>query len=199
LCGIYQNSIINGLGLLFTAVIQTGEGKLDLYHAIIVMYIIFFLNVVFWFGMYLHLFNHHSQELTGKWVGERRFIWDVKSKQTQLQMTLYLLVHASGIIVYFVWFLYIAIDGSKFGSKSSCNHQVYFVLFFASVRATVTWLRVMMIVFFAIKIPVGLFLLSLLIFAHTWADALINARKNVFDRRIPDNKLWLVRYVIGIP
>ncbi len=51
--GIYKNSVINGLGILFTAVIQTVQGKLDLYHAIVVMYILFFFNIVFLFGMYL--------------------------------------------------------------------------------------------------------------------------------------------------
>jgi hypothetical protein len=51
--GIHKNNVINCLGILFTAVVQTLQGTLDLYHAIVVMYILFFFNVVFVFGMYL--------------------------------------------------------------------------------------------------------------------------------------------------
>jgi hypothetical protein len=49
--GIYKNSVINGLGLIITAVIQTIEKQLDLYHAMFVMQIIFSLNFVYGYGM----------------------------------------------------------------------------------------------------------------------------------------------------
>jgi hypothetical protein len=49
--GIYKNSVINGLGLVITAVVQTMERQLDLYHAIFVMQIIFSLNFVYDYGM----------------------------------------------------------------------------------------------------------------------------------------------------
>jgi hypothetical protein len=153
LCGIYKNSVINGLGLLFTAIIQTVQGKLDLYHAIVVTHILFFFDFIFPCGMYLRPFNHHSQELTGKKAAERRFIW---SRRTNFQMFIYLLMHAFGVIVIFIWILYSAIDGSKFGSQPSCNDRVKIVFFFVPVKATVTWLRVMMIVFFAVTIPLSL-------------------------------------------
>ncbi len=48
---IYKNSVINGLSLVITAVIQTMEKKLDLYHAIFVMQIMFSLNIVYAYGM----------------------------------------------------------------------------------------------------------------------------------------------------
>ena len=48
---LYKNSVINGLSLVITAVIQTIEQQLDLYHAIFVMQIIFSLNFVFGYGM----------------------------------------------------------------------------------------------------------------------------------------------------
>jgi len=50
--GIYKNSVINGLSLVITAVIQTMEEQLDLYHAIFVMQIIFSLNFVYAYGMF---------------------------------------------------------------------------------------------------------------------------------------------------
>jgi hypothetical protein len=49
--GIYKNSVINGLSLVITAVVQTIEKELDLYHAIFVMQIIFSLNFVYAYGM----------------------------------------------------------------------------------------------------------------------------------------------------
>lgn len=76
------------------------------------MYMLFFfqyrLSVRY---VFLRPFNLHSQELTVKRVGERKFVW---SNQTNFQMFIYLLMHAFGVIVFFIWFLYAAIDGSKF-------------------------------------------------------------------------------------
>ncbi len=170
------------------------QGKLDLYHALVVTYIVFFFGTIFLFGMDLHPFNHHSQELTGKWVGERRFVW---SSRTNFEMFIYLLMDAFGVIVFFFWFLYLAIDIRTFGSQPSCNDLVNFVLFFATVRATVTWLRVMTIVFLAVTTPLCLFLLGFLIIAPSeWTQACTNALQKVYDR-IP--RLGVVRYVIGIP
>ena len=42
---LYKNSVYYGLALVFTAVIQTGQGKMDLYHALFVMQIIFSLII----------------------------------------------------------------------------------------------------------------------------------------------------------
>jgi len=194
LSGIYKNSVINGLGILFTAVIQTLQGKLDLYHAIVVMYILFFFNIVFLFGMYLRPFKHHSQELTGKRVGERKFVW---CSQIDFQMFIYLLMHTFGVIVFFIWFLYVAIDGTRFGSQPSCNHLVNFVVFFSDVRATVTWFRVIMILFFAGAIPLFLFFLSFLIFAPA---EFMRRRTKALDGLFENHpRLEWVRYVIGIP
>jgi len=49
---LYKNSVYYGLALVFTAVIQTGQGKMDLYHALFVMQIIFSLNWVYSYGMF---------------------------------------------------------------------------------------------------------------------------------------------------
>jgi hypothetical protein len=48
-------------------------------------------------------------------------------------------------VVFTVWLLYVWIKGSNFGSQPKCNRLVKYVLFFADVRATVTWLRVLFI------------------------------------------------------
>lgn len=142
----------------------------------------------------LRSFNHNSQKLMGKRVGERRFVW---SSQTNFQMFIYLLMHAFGSIIFFVWLLFAEIDGSKFGSQSSCNHFVIVVLLYANIRATVTWFRVVMIVCFAGGIPFLLSLLGFLILAPArWTEVCTNALQKVFYRY---PRLRLARYVIGIP
>ena len=158
------------------------------------MYILFFFNIAFLFGMYLRLFIYHSQELNGKRVGQRRFVWD---SQNNFQIFIYLLMHAFGVIMFFIWFLYAAINGNNFGSQPSCNHFINFVLFFASIRATVTWFRVLMIIFFSGAIPIFLLLLFFLILAPAkWTKACTDALDELFDK---NPRLGVVRYVIGIP
>ena len=48
--GLYENTIFLGLGLVISAVIQTIQGQLDLYHAIFVMQIICSLDFVYVYG-----------------------------------------------------------------------------------------------------------------------------------------------------
>jgi hypothetical protein len=158
------------------------------------MYILFILNFVLVFGMYLRPFNHHSQELTGKRVGERKFVW---SGQTNFQMFIYLLMHTFSVIVFFIWFLYAQIDGGKFGSQPSCNHLVIFVYSFINFRATATWFRVILVVTFAVVIPFFLLLLGFLLFGPArLKQACTNALHKQFDKY---PWLRLARYVIGIP
>jgi hypothetical protein len=93
--------------------------------------------------------------------------------------------------------LYAALDGNNFGSQPSCNHLVNFVVYFSNIRATVTWFRVLMIVFFSGAIPLFVLLLGFLILApRSWTEKCTNKLQNVFDR---NPRLGLVRYVIGIP
>jgi hypothetical protein len=144
--------------------------------------------------MYLDPFNHHSQEFTGKRVGERKFVW---SSQDDFQIFIYLLLHAFGVTVFFIWFLYVAINGNNFGSQPSCNHLVDFVLFFSHIRATVTWFRILMIVFFSGAIPLFMLILFFLILAPVaWTKACTDRLQKLFDS---NPRLWLIRYVIGIP
>ena len=48
--GLYKNSVLYGLALVMTAVIQALQTQLDLYHAIFVMQIIFSLDFVYAYG-----------------------------------------------------------------------------------------------------------------------------------------------------
>jgi hypothetical protein len=108
------------------------------------------------------------------------------------------MMHVFGVIVFLIWFLYVMIDGKKFGSQPSCNHLVNFVLFFSDVRATATWFKVMMIVFFVgAIIPFFVLVLGFLILApDRWTQRCADALDNIYKR---NPWLLVVRYVIGIP
>ena len=142
--GLYKNSVINGLSLVITAVIQTMQKQLDLYHAIFVMQIIFSLNFVYAYGILCFCSSINFETLTRRWdgVGQRRFI---RSGENDFRMKIFIGFQTLTTVVFTVWLLYVWIKGSSFGSQPTCNHLVKYVLFFADVRATVTWLRVLFI------------------------------------------------------
>lgn len=122
--GLYENAVFYGLALVLTAVIQTLQHQLDLYHAIFVMQIIFSLDFVYAYGM-------------------RRFF---QSSRNPLRATLVIAVQMFSTAVFTVWLLCVWAQNSHFGSQPDCNHLVKFVFFFASVHATAAWLRTLFIV-----------------------------------------------------
>jgi len=151
------------------------QGKLDLYHALLVMCIMTSFNAAFLFGV-------------------REFVWN---SHDDFPIFIFLLAHAFGVTVFVFWLLYVAINGSKFGSYPSCNDYVNFVVFFSNIRATVTWFRVAMIVFYAIAIPFKMLHLGFLILAPPrWKERCKKALKKLFAR---NHRLRVIRYVIGIP
>jgi hypothetical protein len=121
--GLYENAVFLGLGLVITAVIQTIQGQLDLYHAIFVMQIIFSLDFVYAYGM-------------------RRF----SRSRNALRAVILVSIQMFSTAVFTIWLLYVWAQNSRFGSQPDCNHVVKYVLFFASVHATATWLRAFFIV-----------------------------------------------------
>lgn len=69
-------------------------------------------------------------------------------------------------MVFTVWLLYVWIKGGNFGSQKACNHLVKYVLLFIHIRATVTWLRVLFIVYLVITACVLLFNFGVIVSAH---------------------------------
>jgi hypothetical protein len=65
-----------------------------------------------------------------------------------------------------IWLLYVWIKDIDFGSQPSCNHLVKYVLFFANVKATATWLRVLFIVYLVINACALLFSFGVIVFAY---------------------------------
>lgn len=160
--GIYTNSVINGLGLVITAVVQTIEKQLDLYHAIFVMQIIFSLNFVYAYGMLCVHSTTILKILTGG-VGQRRLF---RSTKTDFRMKIFIWVQNFTTGVFTVWLLYVWIKDSSFGSQPSCNDLVKYVLFFANVRATVTWLRVLFLLYLVITACGLLFSVGVIVSNH---------------------------------
>ncbi|KAF8470320.1 hypothetical protein DFH94DRAFT_216614 [Russula ochroleuca] len=122
--GIYKSSVIYGLSLIITAIVQTVQEQLDLYHAIVVLQITICLSVVYAYG-------------------QKRYF---RSNKADFRMKLFVLLQTFTSMVCSGWYLYVWIKDSNFGSQPSCNHLVKYVLFFVDVRVTTTWLRVMFIV-----------------------------------------------------
>jgi hypothetical protein len=120
------------------------QKQLDLYHAVFVMQIIFSLNFVYAYGMLCFCSSINFETLTRRWdgVGQRRFI---RSGENDFRMKIFIGFQTLTTVVFTVWLLYVWIKGSSFGSQPTCNHLVKYVLFFADVRATLTWLRVLFI------------------------------------------------------
>jgi hypothetical protein len=137
---IYKNSVINGLGLVITAVIQTIEKQLDLYHAIVVMQILFSLSFVYTYGM-VCIYSTVILKSFTEGTGQRR-----PYNKTDFRMKVYIGVQTFTTVVFTVWLLYVWIKGSNFGSQKACNHLVKYVVFIIDIRATVTWLRILFII-----------------------------------------------------
>jgi hypothetical protein len=77
-------------------------------------------------------------------LGQRRFI---RSSSRKFRMKIYIAIQTFSTVVFTIWLLYVWIKDSSFGSQPECNHLVKYVLLFADVRATVTWLRVLFIIY----------------------------------------------------
>ncbi|KAH9954826.1 hypothetical protein BGW80DRAFT_1189753, partial [Lactifluus volemus] len=138
---LYENSVYYGLALVLTAIIQTLQTQLDLYHAIFVMQIIFSLNFVY----------------SGNSTESR-----VKLRRTKVIMA----IQISTTIMFTIWLLYVWIKDDHFGSQPECNHLVKYVFVFANIQATESWLRVLFIIyprllFLRVIAPVHLDILSL--------------------------------------
>ncbi|KAI0246904.1 hypothetical protein BJV78DRAFT_92394 [Lactifluus subvellereus] len=148
---LYENSVFYGLALVMTAVIQTLQEELDLYHAIFVMQIIFSLNFVYEYGMrkFMRVSSSGSTE----------------SRRGKFRMGFIIAIQMFTTVVFTIWLLYVWIKDSHFGSQPECNHLVKYVFFFVDVRATATWLRVLFILYLVFFTCTLLFRFGLIVFA----------------------------------
>jgi len=66
-------------------------------------------------------------------------------------MRVFIAIQMASTLIFIMWLLYVWIKDSKFGSQPECNNFVKYVLMFANVRATETWLRVLFITYLVLS------------------------------------------------
>ncbi|KAI0320202.1 hypothetical protein OF83DRAFT_1106364 [Amylostereum chailletii] len=112
---LHNNAGIASLGLLVTAIVQTAQNQLSLYHALFISHILFF------FGGSVHP------------AGSYR--WN------PLRITILVVLQIGVTVATLGWSLYVWVHVREFGSQSQCNNSIKYVFFFANVRPTVGWFR----------------------------------------------------------
>ena len=104
-------------------------------------------------------------------VGQRRFIRsesdEPSERDLRVRMKLFIGIQAFSTAMFTVWLLYVWIKDSDFGSQPECNHLVKYVLLFADIRATVTWLRVLFIMYLIVNACTLLFRFGVIISVFT--------------------------------
>ncbi|KIM26811.1 hypothetical protein M408DRAFT_177930 [Serendipita vermifera MAFF 305830] len=110
---------LNGLAVLVTAIVQTAQDQLDLYHAIFILHLLAFLGI--------------SATPSGlyKWNNLRVGIASGSSVLGSLALICF---------SFYVW-----ANAPTFGPQPECNSKVLYVILFFPVSATATWLRAVLI------------------------------------------------------
>jgi len=116
-----------GLGLLITAVIQTGLGKLSLYHAFLIINLLFLLSTSF-----LYFFFNPNPALRRRWF---------------FLIAMILLASYS---------LYVGLTASTFGSQPECNGTVKIIWVLHVSTASFIWFRNFGICIFSIYFTVAI-------------------------------------------
>ncbi|KAM6490041.1 hypothetical protein JOM56_014620 [Amanita muscaria] len=112
---LVTNAGISGLALLITAIVQTAQQNLSLYHAIFIIHILFFTGVL---------------------------VAPTGNIRSHLRRAIVAFIMTYGSVLLFTGYaFYIWAKAPTFGKNSECNDQIVYVFFFASVNATVGWLR----------------------------------------------------------
>jgi hypothetical protein len=100
-------------------------------------------------------------------------------------MKIFISVQTFSTVVFTVWLLYVWIKDNDFGSTPQCNHLVKYVLLFASVRVTVSWLRALFIIYLVINAWTLLFRFGVIV-----SVVIENLRRDIKDK---------VRDVVALP
>jgi hypothetical protein len=142
LSSLYITANTSGFGLLLTAIIQTVQHQLSLFHAIFIIHILFFLGTgVSPKGKCSELSSYCAHPLPSH---AGRYQW------TTSRAVMALLVRLVSLISLITWGLYLWVNVKDFGSQPECNDQIKYVVLFCTVRATANWLRHVWIAIFAI-------------------------------------------------
>ncbi|TDL15076.1 hypothetical protein BD410DRAFT_845486 [Rickenella mellea] len=123
--GIMPNPDVSGLGvsvmllyalsLVLTAIIQTAQGQLTLYHAVLIY----------------HLLMSFSFTL----------IPTISDFSAGGSLRLHIFT-VSSFLSHLAWSLYVWSTALTFGSQPECNHSTKYIIMWVTVRATATWVRI---------------------------------------------------------
>lgn len=113
--------------------------------------------------MVCYFLSIRNIDLKGEGIGQRRFI---RSDQKDFRMKIFIWVQILTTVLFTVWLFYVWVKDINFGSQPSCNHLVKYVLFFADVKATATWLRVLFIMHLVISACMLLFRFAAILSDH---------------------------------
>jgi len=92
-------------------------------------------------------------------------------------MKIFITIQTFSTVVFTVWLLYVWIKDSNFGSQPQCNHLVKYVLLFADVKVTMTWLRVLFIIYLVINACTLLFRFGVILSVY-----MENLRNDLHDK-----------------
>jgi len=137
------NAGVTGFALLIAAIIQTFQGRLDLYHAIFVLNIVYFLGLIVYFSGV--------------------FKWTIR------HIRLGPIIQVMTVSAFLAWSSYIWLNADTFGSTPECNAQVKYVILFFSVKATASWLRKFWIVSLGVSAACMVIGIIAAIFVIRWA------------------------------
>ncbi|KAI0248953.1 hypothetical protein BJV78DRAFT_1156176 [Lactifluus subvellereus] len=138
------NAGVTGFSLLITAIMQTLQNRLDLYHAIFVSYIVYYLALIVYFSGV--------------------FRW------TLTHIRLGAFIQIMTVLVYLAWSVYIAVHARTFGSSPQCNSRVQYILFDHPISATTPWWRKFWVIFLCITTVWVVIGIIAAIFITRWAS-----------------------------
>jgi hypothetical protein len=146
LTSLYITAGTWGFGLLLTAIIQTAQHQLSLFHAIFILHMLSFLGIgVAPMGKcsaFSRPFVSRSPLALSMPAG--------KYHLTRTRVAMVFLVQYVSLTSFIAWGLYLWVNVKHYGSQPECNHQIKYVVFFFTVRATANWLRRLWIAMFSI-------------------------------------------------
>ncbi|KIM26810.1 hypothetical protein M408DRAFT_177929 [Serendipita vermifera MAFF 305830] len=152
---------LNGLAVLITAIVQTAQGQLDLYHAIFILHLLAFLGI------------SASPNGLYKWSTLRVGIVSGSSVLGSLALVCF---------SFYVW-----ANAPTFGSQPECNSKVIYVILFFPVPATATWLRAVLMAglgLVSIGLLVAMLVLPCLLYARKLRSTQYNSLHSDADSEL---------------
>jgi hypothetical protein len=130
-----MNAGIIGFSLLITAILQTIQKRLDLFHAIFVTFVTYYLALIVYFSGALPRVSSTLVYSRDAYAGV--FRWTLR------HIRLGAVVQIMTVVVYLSWSIYVTASVTTFGSTPQCNSRVKYVFFFLdhSISATTPWWR----------------------------------------------------------